>query len=162
MMFVIDANILITPFRLYYPPSLAPGFWTWLERKFVSGEYILLDRVADEITAGNDYLSSWTKTLPTTQIDEMALTSLRLVNSHVAQMGCTTSAVNEYFRNRVADQFVIAYAHAHRQHVISLEAPQPNAKSRVLIPNVCDAMGIRHSQLFPWLHSQGLHLVEAN
>lgn len=159
-MYVIDTNILITPYRQYYTPSLAPGFWTWLERKFATGEFVLLDRVAAEITQGNDPLSEWTKRIPTTQIDSETLESLNVVNTRVVSMGFNSSAINEYSRNRVADQFVIAHAHAHNLQVITEESFQPNIKRRVPIPNVCTQLGIKHYSMFPWLHNQGLYLVE--
>lgn len=160
-MFVIDANILITPNRLYYPPESVPGFWNWMSRKFASGDFVLLDRVANEIVDGTDMLSQWTKEIKITRVDSRTLDSLKTVNTHVMNMGCSPAAANEFFRNRVADQFVVAYAHAHNLTVITNERYQPTSK-KVSIPNVCHGVGVEFREIFPWLHEQGLYLVEGD
>ncbi|NLJ80803.1 MAG: DUF4411 family protein [Firmicutes bacterium] len=47
--YAIDANILISAHRLYYPFDVAPAFWRQLTEKG-SGNIVLVDRIRGEIS----------------------------------------------------------------------------------------------------------------
>ena len=58
--YIIDANILITSSRQWYPFDIMPGFWTQLLEKG-EGKLVLLDKVKEEIYQGSDELTDWLK-----------------------------------------------------------------------------------------------------
>ena len=59
--FLIDANALITPYRLYYAFDIVPSFWEKLASVFKNNRIVLLDKVKDELLKGEDDLTYWIK-----------------------------------------------------------------------------------------------------
>ena len=61
MLYLLDANVLITANRDYYPLSKVPEFWEWLlhvaEQNFVR----MPAEMCHEILMGNDDLENWLK-----------------------------------------------------------------------------------------------------
>ncbi len=68
----------------------------------------------------------------------------------------TSAAVSEFFS--VADYQLIAHAAAHGHTVVTHEQPQAGAKRRVLIPNVCLALGVDFCNTFTMLRSHSVQL----
>jgi len=66
--YLIDTSSLITPFKRYYPFDLAPPFWKSMEAKIKDGSIVLLDKVYDEVTAGDDELTEWLSGIENTNI----------------------------------------------------------------------------------------------
>ncbi|MGH1979252.1 DUF4411 family protein [Rothia sp. L_38] len=48
---------------------------------------------------------------------------------------------------------MVAFAVAHDHTVLTHEQPSPGAKKRVLIPNVCDAFGVRYADTFQMIRA---------
>ena len=59
--YALDANILISSNRLFYPFDIAPGFWTQLKEKGCN-KVILIDKIRGEIYRSEDQLSGWLRT----------------------------------------------------------------------------------------------------
>ena len=62
MLYLLDANVLITASRLYYPVDQVPEFWSWLQHQATSGFVKIPLEVFEEVRAGrrdNDLLMDW-------------------------------------------------------------------------------------------------------
>jgi len=59
--YLLDANVFIQAQNLHYGLDFCPGFWSWLVEKNEAGEVISIDKVADEINAGQDELTRWVR-----------------------------------------------------------------------------------------------------
>jgi hypothetical protein len=62
MLYLLDANVLITASRLYYPIDQVPEFWSWLQHQAACGFAKIPLEVMEEIRAGrrdNDLLMDW-------------------------------------------------------------------------------------------------------
>ena len=57
-----------------------------------------------------------------------------------------------------ADAWIVAYAMTKRCVVVTHEQYEPDAKRRVLIPNVCHAFGIRYLNTFQMLRELNITL----
>ena len=68
----------------------------------------------------------------------------------------TAAAVSEFLG--VADYQLIAHAAAHGHTIVTHEQPQAGAKRRVLIPNVCLALGVDFCNTFTMLRSHSVQL----
>jgi len=55
-LYIIDTSALVDA-KEYYPPDQFIDFWAYLIEMTKKGELIIIDRVADELRRGNDYLS---------------------------------------------------------------------------------------------------------
>ena len=62
MLYLLDANVLITASNSYYPVDQVPEFWSWLQNQAVSGHVKVPVEVMEEVRAGrrsNDPLLDW-------------------------------------------------------------------------------------------------------
>jgi len=59
MLYLLDANVLITANNLYYPIDQVPEFWSWLHHQATAGQVKVPLEVMEEVKAGrreNDLL----------------------------------------------------------------------------------------------------------
>jgi hypothetical protein len=59
MAYLLDANVFIQAKNLHYGLDFCPAFWDWLIGRNESGVVFSIERVGDEIEAGDDELASW-------------------------------------------------------------------------------------------------------
>lgn len=57
MAYLLDTNVFISAKNLHYGMDFCPAFWDWLVRKNQSGKVFSIEKVGDEIMAGNDDLA---------------------------------------------------------------------------------------------------------
>lgn len=61
MTYLLDANVFIQAKNLHYGLDFCPAFWQWLLDNHAAGRVFSIDKVADEIAAGGDELTDWTR-----------------------------------------------------------------------------------------------------
>lgn len=145
MQFLLDSNIFIEAKNRYYGFDICPGFWDWMDG--VCGDHVgSIVTVRDELIAGNDDLAGWatarqhaTWFLPVDDVATQA--NFAQVANHVASQQYTESAVAHFLSK--ADPWLIAKAITVGATLITHELPEPGAKKRVPIPNVCAAFNVR-------------------
>lgn len=59
MLHLLDANVLITANRLYYPLDRVPEFWEWLVHHAAAGKVKMPIEMVEEIREGTDDLAAW-------------------------------------------------------------------------------------------------------
>ena len=57
--FIIDTSCLTQAHRVYYPFDIAPSFWGFMQQHFTDGDFIITNKVVDEIKKGKDELTNW-------------------------------------------------------------------------------------------------------
>ena len=78
MLYLLDANILITAANTYYGISRVPEFWSWLHHQAASGHVKLPIEMYEEVLEGrqeDDELLDWVKddkNRPALVLDEMS------------------------------------------------------------------------------------------
>jgi len=141
--YLLDANVFIQAKRLHYGMDFCPAFWDWLREQNEAGRVFSIEKVADELTAGDDQLSRWAEqrgdafVLPP---DEAMLTALAQVAEWVRQQNYIPAAVNTFLQD--ADYYLVAFALAHKHVVVTHEIASDGIK-RVKIPNVCIGLKIK-------------------
>lgn len=160
-MYLIDFNILVTAYRTYYSPDLAPYYWEWLIEQSEAGTIASVSQVRDEMRAGNpqDYLQKWSTKLH----DEFwreplveAVGSYQKIYDWVEHPDrpYTSAAINEFFT--VADSSLVAQAYSQDLTVVTFEVPRPNSPKRVKIPDVCNGLGVEYCDGFAMYRKLGL------
>jgi hypothetical protein len=61
MLYLIDANTLISAKNTFYKFTRVPEFWTWLKHHGAAGNIKLPREICDEITVVKDELAAWIK-----------------------------------------------------------------------------------------------------
>ncbi len=59
--YLLDANIFIQAKNLHYGFDFCPAFWDWLVKQNRAGKVASIEKVADELHAGEDELATWAK-----------------------------------------------------------------------------------------------------
>ena len=59
MAYLLDANVFIQAKNLHYGLDFCPAFWDWLIAQNETSNVFSIEKVADELIAGNDELAVW-------------------------------------------------------------------------------------------------------
>ena len=159
MLYLLDANVLITAHDEYYPIDRIPQFWEWIVDHSEKGSIKMPYEMIAEVKAGQLRRDSQNQ-------DDELLRWLRQDNHEKELLygaAADRNVVNRVFREGYElpqpsldelskirkDPLLIAYAFARRNStIVTLEATQENAtdemkKHKRKIPFVCRKLGIR-------------------
>lgn len=157
--YALDANILISCNRSYYPFDIAPSFWNQLKEKG-RNKVVLIDKIRDEIYENEDELSNWLETAEKYFIirassDENILSNYtRIINFIQSSEQYKASAKAEFAS--VADSWLCAHALAYGYIIVTQEKYEPNIKKQVKKPNVCEAFNIKYINLLQFMREIGI------
>ena len=136
-------NVFIQAKNLHYGFDFCPAFWDWLVEQNSAGRVASIEKVADELQAGDDELSVRAEAqgggffLPP---DDVVLPALRVVSDWASGHGYQPAAVTTFLQ--VADYWLVAHALAHECIVVTHEVPA-DTTSKIRIPNACIGLGLR-------------------
>jgi hypothetical protein len=173
--YVLDSSSLITPYRNYYAPSIAPTFWQKLRGLIRQGTVCTIDKVRDEIFRIDDDLKDWfKKTFDASPVpfskrrqnnnlfafgEAIELSSYQQImdwireNDHFEE-----NAKNKFKSSDIADAFLVAFCKAHNLILVTEEKYNPNIKKRIPIPNVCHAFSVLYIGLFDMMKELSIQL----
>jgi hypothetical protein len=146
LLYLFDANVLITASNTYYPLDQVPEFWDWLQFQGSAGNIKLPLEIMEEILAGNndDPLLLWMKEAANKRallLDEVI--DPDLVNS-VLDSGYGTGLTDDQIEEVGRDPFLIAYGLSGNDRcVVTGEVSAPGKKRQNRrIPDVCADFGM--------------------
>ncbi len=159
MAYLLDANVFISAKNLHYGLDFCPAFWDWLAHKSRTGAVFSIDKVADEIQAGQDELSGWAEnhgqTLFRRTLPQLA-PQFTQVSAWVIGQQYTPAAINTFFQ--VADFYLLAHALA-GSHVVVTHEVHSNSPGRIKIPNACLGLGVRFMTPYQMLRIEHARFV---
>ncbi len=170
-MYVFDADAFIQPYRTYYHPDIAPGFWQALQGLVHTSTVKLIEPVYHEILPYDqkhkDWLSLW--------IFNLRKYKEKVNNWKVSQ---AFEEVAEFVGNRyeplyarafldIADPWVIAYAKAYGATIVSMESHKneeidPHTsliRGRIKLPNVAEHFGLTVIRVYDLVKKLSIRLV---
>ena len=159
MAYLLDADIFIRDKNLHYGFDFCPGFWDWLVEANERGRVFSIEKVEDELKAGDDELAEWTNDrgdeffLPP---NPEVLVALGTVADWVTRQGYEPTAIDTFLQ--VADFYLVAQALADVHAVVTHEIPSPS-KKRIKIPNVCIGLGVKCLTPFDMLRRERARFV---
>lgn len=160
MLYLLDANVLITANNTYYAIDQVPEFWAWMVHQGENGHVKMPLEIIEEVRAGNkdtDRLVKWFE-------DDSIYQALLLeeaVNPTMLQ-----SVVNNGYANDLSDDeieqlgrdpFLIAYAMVGFERcVVTTEASKPSKRRQNRrVPDVCASLGVRCCNTFDLTRALG-------
>ena len=159
MLYLLDANVLITAHDDYYPIDRIPQFWEWIIYHAKQGEIQMPFEMLAEVKAGqprrdaenqDDELFRWLKTNNHEKDLLLEASADQLAVNRVFREGYELPQPSLDELNKVRkDPLLIAYALTQqRTCIVTLEAKQENAtdamkRHKRKIPFVCRKLGIR-------------------
>ncbi len=157
--YLLDANIFIQAKNLHYGFDFCPAFWEWLDAKNAEGVVLSIEKVADELLAGDDELTNWVNERGDDfflKPDDAVLPALTQVSSWAMTQDYEPVAVSTFFQ--VADYWLVAHALAHGFVVVTHEIPA-NTTKKLKIPNACDGLDIRFVTPYEMLRRERARFV---
>jgi hypothetical protein len=136
-------------------------FWGFIEDSAHNGQICSIDVVYDELLKGNDDLSDWATNSPfnayfeKTQDPAILNSYAQLVNYVQNHPRYSTAAKREFMQSNNADTWLLAYGHANKGKIVTLEKPDPNIKRKVPIPNICQRFNINYCNTFEMIRELG-------
>jgi hypothetical protein len=128
MIYLIDANILITAYNNYYSAEMVPEYWRWLLHMSSMGKVKIPREIGDEILKGKkgDFLRGW---LNTHKVD-------LILETHVEPyllrkvIDCYGPLRDDQIANIEKDAFLIAYAYSAKDNycIFSFKASESLTK----------------------------------
>ncbi len=158
-MYLLDANVFIQAKNLHYGFEFCPAFWDWLIASNATGRVFSIDKVGDEITAGDDELSDWLRLHGNGLIrrtDSHVASHFGAVSTWVSQQQYEPAAISTFLQ--VADFYLIAHALADGYVVVTHETPS-ESRRRVKIPNACIGLGIRFMNTYDMLRAERARFI---
>lgn len=159
MSYLLDANVFMAAKNLHYGMDFCPAFWDWLLHKGTTGTVFSIDKVADEIEAGQDELAQWARdrgnilfrrTMPT------LAPQFTQVSTWATGQHYTPAAINTLLQS--ADFYLVAHALAGEHVVVSHEVPA-NSQNRIKIPDACLGLGVRFMTPYQMLRIERARFV---
>jgi hypothetical protein len=156
VLYLLDANILITAHNQYYPLDTVPEFWAWLRHVAVEGKLKIPLECYEEIKDGGtdeskDLLFAW--------INE-AENKAAVVLAEEVDPALVATVIEQGYANDLSDDeveqlgrvpFLIAYAlvAAADRCVVTNEVSKPTRiRQNRHIPDVCNSLGISWCNTF--------------
>lgn len=145
MLYLLDANIIITANNTYYPIDQVPEFWSWLQHQGERGNVKTPLEIMEEVKQGrkDDPLIEW---IQKPEI-EQALLLQESVNAVLVQRGVEAYApdlTDDELEQIGRDPFLIAYALAAPSDrcVVTTEVSRPSAqRQNRKVRDVCRSFG---------------------
>lgn len=159
MSYLLDANVFIEAKNRYYGFDFCPAFWDWLIINNREKKVFSIEKVGDEIDAGNDELAEWANQLGPDfflKPDNAMLAAMGSVSNWATGQNYDLSAVNTFFLG--ADYYLVAFALAHGYTIVTLEIASPSAK-KIKIPNACIGLKIKFVTPYKMLRKESARFV---
>lgn len=160
MLYLIDANVLITANRDYYAIDQVPEFWDWLRYQGEQGQIKMPIEILEEVKAGrkeNDPLLDWIN-------DDVNYEALRIDEEvdpnlvrQVVDNGYAPDLTDDEVDQLGQDPFLIAYAMAGPDRcVVTTEVSKPSKqRQNRKIPDVCATFGVTSYNTFALTRALG-------
>jgi len=160
MAYLLDANVFIQAKNLHYGLDFCPAFWAWLVANNASRQVFSIEKVDDEIEAGDDELADWAAQRGSGFFlkpdNKMLLSALGSVSAWATSQNYEPAAVNTFLQ--VADFYLVAYALAHSYTLVTHEIASSSTK-KIKIPNACIGLGIKCMTPFEMLRRERARFV---
>jgi len=161
MLYLLDANVLITAHSLYYPVDAVPEFWDWLAHQCREGTVKMPIETYEEVKDGGhdaarDLLYAWVHEFEIKKIlihsEEVDPTLVQ----RVTDTGYATDLTDVEIEQIGHDPFLIAYALASPgdRCVVTTEVSKPSRlRQNRHVPDVCKDLGVHCIDTFTMLRA---------
>ena len=160
MLYLLDANTLITAHNTYYAVDRVPEFWDWLTHHGAAGRVKMPVETYEEVKGGTGNAEKdklfervQTKAFKSAVVlgEEVDIGIVQRVLAHGYAPDLLDTEIEQIGR----DPFLIAYALVDAQHrcVVTGEASRPSAqRANRRVPDVCAALGAKSCNIVTLIH----------
>ncbi len=159
VVYLLDANVFMQAKNLHYGFDFCPAFWDWLVENNDAEKVFSIEKVGDEIDAGDDELAAWAGGRGSgffLKPDAAVVGRFGEVSEWASSQDYEPVAVNTFLQ--VADYYLIAHALAHSLVVVTHEVAA-NSKKKIKIPNASIGLGIKVMSPYEMLRHEKARFV---
>lgn len=159
MSYLLDADVFIQAKNLHYGFDFCPAFWEWLVEQNTSKRVFSIDKVADEIAAGNDDLKAWAQKQGADfflMTDANVTAQFGKVSAWANSQNYEQGAINKFLQ--AADYYLVAHALAGKCVVVTHEV-RANSNNKIKLPNICAGLGLRCMNPYEMLRRENARFV---
>ena len=155
-LFILDTNFFIQSHRITYPIDVAVGFWDTVIKIAGQNKIISIDKVKNEIYQNDDELTVWIENnlssefFKPTDTQEVLTKYTQIVKwANSKNTFYLSKALSEFLSYDNADAWLVAYSLTLDEEccIITQEKSEPNRKSTIKIPEVCNDFNIRYKNI---------------
>ena len=151
-LYILDSNFFIQAHRAYYPLDVFQSFWAKVKQLSDERKIKSIDKVKAEIyskASHEDELKSWCENNLTGDFfldtDSCFDDYIEIINwANSKNSFYKPSAIQKFLTADLADPWLVAYAKANNCTIVTCEKSEPNRKSSIKIPEVCNDFEVRH------------------
>jgi len=151
-LYIVDSNFFIQAHRAYYPIDVIQSFWLKVKQLALEGKIKSIDKVKHEIYSNSsheDELKKWCENnLPKDFFidtsDCINVYSEIVIWANSKNDFFKPAAIQEFLATDLADPWLVAYSKANNCTIVTYEKSEPNRKSRIKIPEVCNYFDVRY------------------
>ena len=147
MVYLLDANVLITANSTYYPIDQIPEFWSWVQHQATANQIKIPREIMEEIKAGRKDDDALLKWICAAEVEAALLLNESVdvgLVQHVVYTGYSPNLTDDEIEKLGRDPFLIAYALADQPNrtVVTTEVSRPSAqRANRKVPDVCNTLG---------------------
>jgi hypothetical protein len=159
MNYLLDANVFIQAKNLHYGFDFCPAFWDWLIENNHAGKVFSIEKVGDELEAGNDELAPWAAARGADfflEPDTRTAGEFANVSNWAIGQNYESAAISTFLQ--IADYYLAAHALAHQFTIVTHEIAA-NTTKKVKIPNACIGLGIKCMTPYEMLRREKVRFV---
>ena len=161
MDYLFDTNIFVES-KKNLPMDVWPAFWIKMIELINSGNVHSIDKVKEEIDKGGDELTDWIRTNAPHNFflkqDASVMEKYRETIDWVQSNPVSFSQSAKTGFVNVADSYLVATAAAKDMVLVTYEKSNPLRRNRVMIPDACNAIGVRTCDLNTALRELGVQI----
>jgi hypothetical protein len=162
--FVLDSDVFIAAKNAYYAFDICPGFWDAIIQSHGEDRVRSIDRIKAELLAGRpkEDLVQWVK--GKVPAGFFHATQSKAVLDAYGEIVLWVQRSTQYLDRAKAkfateaDGWLVAYSIVYGTTVVTNEQPRPEARSRVLLPDVCAQFKVPSRDTFTLLRNLGVKL----
>lgn len=146
MLYLLDANVLISSANTFFQLDRVPQFWSWLEERGRQGSLAVPVEIWEEFKDGKDLLGEWARTPSVRRALLLREEAEPSIVAEVVALGYAPDLDDTEIAEVGRDPFLISYAYRLRDEraVVTGEVSRPSRRrSRRKVPDVCRDLGIR-------------------
>lgn len=159
MIYLLDANVLITAHSYYYPVDAVPEFWSWIAHQAANNKIKIPVEIYEEIKDGSndaeqDLLYAWIQDSDHKKATVLSKDVDPAMVQRVIAEGYANDLTDDELEQLGRDPFLIAYALAAPNDycVVTTEVSKPRKqRQNRRIPDVCNTLGLRCIDTFSML-----------
>jgi hypothetical protein len=145
-----DTSSFLNGRRDLFPPTTFPTVWERIEVAVGDGTITAIDEVFHELSRRDDDVAAWAKEHRELFVElgeQVQLATAKVLTAHPKLIGVGSGRSS-------ADPFVVAHAIATDATVVT-EETKSGSSTKPRIPDVCEAMGVRCTNLVGFISEQG-------